>query len=167
MFENDDLNSLFSDLSGSTSWETTKAVERPKIVITEENAAQYALEKMSEVIEAGVDTIAQLKDIVVAGQNPDEIASLADIMAATSRAFEAFNKFALQSKKAQTDRELKELDIRGKKEIASLMPGTQTNVNIGIIASREEIMKELIRGVKEKECKVIEATISTDTEETL
>ena len=169
----DDLDTLFTTLSNDSTWE--KPPQRSETVnpLLEDDIDAFTIRKMGEVVNAGVDAINQLKDVVISGQNPDEIASLAELMSSTSRTFEALNKFALLKRKAVYDRELKQIDLAGKKEIAGLLPGNTTNItnNIGVRATREEIIRQMIdapsiHNLTIEECTVVPDGEPLNTEET-
>lgn len=114
--------------------------------LAENDINQYVLNKSKGLIEAGLETIEEIRPFVIQGQNPDEIAALSELISATTRAIEALNKINLQNKKAETDEKLKKIDIESKKEIAKLLPGNaQNTTNNVIVATREEILDKLFK----------------------
>jgi hypothetical protein len=141
---NDDLSTLLDEL-------TSISVPKPSIsklskeqTLEEVDINQYVLNKSKALIDAGVDAVQDLKDVVISAQNPDEIESLASLLNATTKAIEVLNKSNLIDKKANKDKELKIMEIEARKEIAQLKPGSTTTNNTNVlIASREEIMKKL------------------------
>lgn len=119
----------------------------------EEDVNQYFLNKSKAVIEAGINAIQDLSPYVTQGQNPDEIAALAELMSATTKALDTLNKGNLIDKKAVKDEKLKRIDIQGKKELLELQPSKNVTHNTNVlIASREEIMQKLFS----KKAEVIE-----------
>jgi hypothetical protein len=110
------------------------------------------LKKASKLINTGLGAVDDLKDFIVQGQNPDEIAALSELISSTTKALEALNRINLQNKKAKTDRELKEIDIAGRKAVAGMLPNNNITNNTNVlIASREEIIKQLLEAEKEVE----------------
>ena len=148
-----DIDTLLDELSSFSFPQTTaKSVPRGTPTnVTEDNINDYILQKTGNLIDAGLGAVSDLKDFVVQGQNPDEIAALSELISSTTKAIEALNRINLQNKKAKTDRELKTMDIEGKKAIASSLPGNNiTNNTVNLVASREEIFKQLLNDVKDE-----------------
>jgi len=147
-----DIDTLLDELSSFSFPQTTaKSVPRGTPTnITEDNINDYILQKTGNLIEAGLGAVSDLKDFVVQGQNPDEIAALSELISSTTKAIEALNRINLQNKKAKTDKELKAIDIEGKKAVAGMLPGNNvTNNTVNLVASREEIFKQLLNDIKE------------------
>jgi len=139
------LNTLLEELS-SFNYSSVKPQLKENINITEDNINDYILKKTGSLIEAGLGAVEDLKEYIVQGQNPDEIAALSELISSTSKAIESLNRINLYNKKTKHDKELKKLDIDGKKEIASLVPGNNvTNNNNIIVASRAEILERLFQ----------------------
>ncbi len=150
------LNTL---LDGLSSFEFPK--EEKSIVNSTSNRKldqhevnQFVIDKTKQLIETGVDAVQDMMSLVQQGQNPDEIAALAELMNATTKAIEAMNKSNLIDKKADRDEKLRKMEIEAKKELVQLKPGNTINNNTNVlVASREEIMKKLI---EVKDSKVLE-----------
>jgi UDP-N-acetylmuramoylalanine-D-glutamate ligase len=157
-----DIDTLLDELSSFQFSTTTTARPVPRGTptnITEDNINDYILQKTGTLIDAGLGAVSDLKDFVVQGQNPDEIAALSELISSTTKAIEALNKINLQNKKAKTDKELKAIDIEGKKAIAGSLPGNITNNTLNLVASREEIFKQLLNDVKEETIEVIDSVV--------
>ena len=163
-----DLDTLLDELSSFSFPQTTaKSVPRgTPTQITEENINDYILQKTGNLIDAGLGAVSDLKDFIVQGQNPDEIAALSELISSTTKAIEALNKINLQNKKAKTDKELKAIDIEGKKAIAGSLPGNVTNNTVNLVASREEIFKQLLNNVQEEETiEVVDSIVIEEKED--
>ncbi len=96
----------------------------------------------------------ELQKVTVATGDPEQMASLASLIAAGAGAIETINKIHLQNKKAESAKDGKKLEIEGKKEIQKLkndgylnLPQGNTNV---LIATREEIIAQLTGKAKNK-----------------
>ena len=150
----DDLNTLLDELS---SFQLPTNTQKPVRTeqnndLTDENINEFILKKASKLINSGLGAVEDLKDFIVQGQNPDEIAALSELISSTTKALEALNRINLQNKKAKTDRELKEIDIAGRKAVAGMLPNNNVTNNTNVlIASREEIIKQLLETEKEAE----------------
>lgn len=147
---NESLDTLLEEIS-SFNYSSAKQIKPPTTEITEDNISDYILKKTGNLVEAGLGAVEDLKDYIVQGQNPDEIAALSELISSTTKAIEALNRINLYNKKTKHDKELKKIDIEGKKEIASLVPGNNTVNNNVIIASRAEILDRLFSDTKDSE----------------
>ena len=164
-----DIDTLLDELSSFSFPQTTTAKSVPRGTptnVTEDNINDYILQKTGNLIDAGLGAVSDLKDFVVQGQNPDEIAALSELISSTTKAIEALNRINLQNKKAKTDKELKTMDIEGKKAIASSLPGNNiTNNTVNLVASREEIFKQLLSDVKDEPIEVVESIVIEEKED--
>ncbi len=161
------IDTLLDELS-SFQFPTTTAKSVPRGApsnINEDNINDYILQKTGTLIDAGLGAVNDLKDFVVQGQNPDEIAALSELISSTTKAIEALNKINLQNKKAKNDKELKAIDIEGKKAIAGNLPGNVTHNTLNLVASREEIFKQLLNDTKDDVIEVIESVVLEEKED--
>ena len=148
MTENDGLDTLLDELSGFTFPPITvpRTRETRKTEITEDNVTDFVIKSSEALINAGLDSVSDLRDYIVQGQNPDEIDALASLITSTTGAIEALNKMVLLKKKNEATKELKIMELENRKEVAALLPGMNTinNTNV-VIASRSEVFKALIQ----------------------
>jgi len=164
-----DIDTLLNELSSFSFPQQTTAKSVPKgtpTQITEHNINEYILQKTGTLIDAGLGAVSDLKDFIVQGQNPDEIAALSELISSTTKAIEALNKINLQNKKAKTDKELKAIDIEGKKAIAGSLPGNNITNNTNVlVASREEIFKQLLNNINDETITVIDTVVVEEKED--
>jgi hypothetical protein len=145
---------------------TDNKQHKQSVEITEENINDYIFKKTGSLIDAGLGAVEDLKDFIVQGQNPDEIAALSELISSTTKAIEALNRINLLNKKAKTDKELKTLELQNKKEIAGMLPGNNITNNTNVlIASREEIIKQLIDTDIDTQVEVIENIVIEEKED--
>jgi len=148
MIENDGLDTLLDELSGFNfpSIAVPRTRETRKTEITEDNVTDFVIKSSEALINAGLDSVSDLRDYIVQGQNPDEIDALASLISSTTGAIEALNKMVLLKKKNEATKELKIMELENRKEVAALLPGMNTvnNTNV-VIASRSEMFKALIQ----------------------
>lgn len=138
-----------------------KKVEPPK---TDAEMKEFVLKNAAELVENSVDSILKLQKLTVATGDPEMMASLASLIAASTTAIETVNKIQLQREKIEAAKALKHIEIEGKKEVqrlkndgyANLPPG-QTNI---LIATREEIIAQLTGKAKSKP---VEDSIAVET----
>lgn len=153
----DDLG-LSTLLDGLSSFEFPKeervVSNTNKQKLEQEQVNQFVIDKTKQLVETGVEAVQDMMPLVQQGQNPDEIAALAELMNATTKAIEAMNRANLIDKKADRDEKIRKIEIEAKKELIQLKPGNTINNNTNVlVASREEIMKKLI---EVKDSKVLE-----------
>lgn len=165
-----DIDTLLNELSSFSFPQPTTnskvSVKTSQVSITEDNINEYILQKTGNLVDAGLGAVNDLKDFIVQGQNPDEIAALSELISSTTKAIESLNRINLQNKKAKTDKELKTLDIEGKKAIASSLPGSNITNNTNVlVASREEIFKQLLNDAKDESIEVVESVVIEEKED--
>ena len=126
-------------------------VEVPK---TEQDIQDFILKNSAELATLSVKSVIDLQQVVAATGDPEQMASLASLIIAGAGAIETINKIHLQNKKAEANRDLKKIDIEGKKEIQRLkndgylnLPQGNTNI---LVATREEMIAQLTGKVKAK-----------------
>ena len=110
--------------------------ETPLPDVNDDNMNEYVIKKATENIEASLDAVNSLKDIVITGQNPQEIAALASLINATTKALDSLNKINMQNKQIKNNIEIKQMEV----SIAKNIKPPTTNV---LIATRDEIMSKL------------------------
>jgi hypothetical protein len=148
---NESLDTLLEELSSFNYASVKPNIKHDPIEINDDNINEYILKKTGNLIEAGLGAVEDLKEYIVQGQNPDEIAALSELISSTAKAIESLNRINLYNKKTKHDKEIKRLDIEGKKEIANMLPGNQTINNNVIVASRTEILERLFLESEKKE----------------
>jgi hypothetical protein len=158
---NEDLDTLLEELS-SFDYSTVKPNKRhEETEIDENNINEYILKKTGNLIDAGLGAVEDLKEYIVQGQNPDEIAALSELISSTTKAIEALNRINLHNKKAKDTKELKKMDIDGKKEIASLTTSDVTINNNVVVASREEMLQRLFATVDQPEFQMVDVNLDS------
>ena len=143
----DSLSSLMDELSSFTLPLTNKPVNSiPEVNLTSDSVEEYILNKTSNLVDTSIDAIEDIKDYIIQGQNPDEIAALSELISSATKSLEILNKINLQNKKLKSDKDLKTLELENRKQVANMLPTGNSIVNntVNIVASREEIFKKLL-----------------------
>jgi hypothetical protein len=83
--------------------------------------------------------VQSLKDNVLTGSDPKEIAALSQLINSATKALDQLNKINLQNKQSKTNVEIKKMEITANSKNPKQLPQT-TNV---LIATRDEIMSQL------------------------
>jgi len=136
---------------------------------TPEEMQDFVLKHSAELVENSVKSILELQKLTVAVGDPEMMSGLASLIAASTGAIETVNKINIQYKKAEANKELKKIEIEGKKEIQKLkndgylnLPAGQTNI---LVATREEIIAQLTGKAKEKAVNVTNDIIELEKPE--
>lgn len=141
MENHDEIEEIIKELKSDA---VPASVNNSSLSITDKvddaNVNSYVYQKSAEVIQAGLEAINNLKNTFALGADPKEIAAMAQLMNATTKAIDSMNSLNLQLKSAQTAVELKKMDIAGKKEIVSKLPASN---NI-LIATRDEVITKML-----------------------
>ena len=146
-----ELDDLLDQLSQGYTTNTESKEPKPKVQLSEDELSNYIINKSAELIESSLASVNDVKDFITQGQNPDELAALASLINATSSAIESLNKLHLLKKKHEMTKEIKALDWENKKDIVKKLPGNVINNNTQVlVASREEIIKQIMMGAAEE-----------------
>ena len=131
---------------------------------TDDEMKDFVLKHSAELVESSVKSIIELQKITVATGDPEMMAGLASLIAASTGAIETVNKLHLLNKKAENTRELKKLELESRKELQQLknegylnLPSANTNI---LVATREEIISQLTGKAK---ARAVEGTIEVVT----
>ena len=119
----------------------SKELNQESNTLNRDNLEKFILEKTGLLVTEGLDTIKELKSIFVSNPNAEEIDSLAQAFKAVSGALSVLKDIQVSNSKINNNKELKEMDIKAKKELL------QNKVEIDtpkLLFTREEIIKSLI-----------------------
>ncbi len=143
---NENIDTLLDELS-SFDYPATSQSRKPRLEtkLTEDNLSDFVIKSAEELINTGLESVSDLKDYIVQGQNPDEIEALASLINSTNNTIESLNKILLLKKKSESAKELKIMELENRKEVAALLPQNNivNNTNV-VVASRDEIFRKLI-----------------------
>lgn len=108
--------------------------------VAKEELEQFVIDKTSKLIQDSMEMIDNMKEVVFHVPDADNVASLSDLIKASTGAIETLNKLVTQDKKSKTQLQVKTLDIQSKQVLQSSEHTHQTKL------SREEILKHLVSG---------------------
>lgn len=117
---------------------TTKPPQPTKTELSAENLEKFVLDNSATLVTQSMEAVENLKDYIQAGASDKEILAFAEVVKASSSALESLNKLLQSKEKIKTSVELKEMDIKARKEL-----NTQDNTT-RLLLSREDLMKQLI-----------------------
>jgi hypothetical protein len=155
------LNDLTEKLKEqlSTVEKEEKSYKEEKDTLKKENLEKFLLEKTGELVTEGLDTIRELKDVFVSNPDAEEIEALSQAFKAVSSALAVLKDIQVTSMKSENSKELKEMDIKAKKELTDMKNKSEDNSN-KIYLTRDEVVKSLI-----EKSDIIEADFSKLDEE--
>ena len=100
----------------------------------------------------------EVKQYVETAPESRDVSSLSELINASSSAIETLSKILVQNKRDKTQKEVKQMDIDGKKQLM------QGEFNAKMMLSRDDVMNELFKKV-DKEEKNITQTEYLDSED--
>lgn len=136
---NSEIDSIIQELKAD---EAPAFVKPPSVTaidnVNDDNVGEYVYKKSSELVESTLGAVQALKDTVLTGSDPKEIAALSQLINSATKALDQLNKINIQNKQSKSNVEIKKMEIEA--NIARpLLPNT-TNV---LIATRDEIMNQI------------------------
>jgi hypothetical protein len=154
MDSSDEIDNIINELKADAipSTHNVPAVQEPVPAVNDENVNDFVYQKTAEVIQSGLEAMNNLKNTFAMGADPKEIAAMAQLMNAVTKAIDSMNNINLQQKHAKNAVELKKLDIAGKKEIMSKLPPSN---NI-LIATRDEVITKMLDKPKRDRIELLE-----------
>jgi hypothetical protein len=138
MNNDNDIDSIIEELKNNSVPSVVNSKPELKENVTDENVGEYVYKKSAELVESTLGAVQSLKDNVLTGSDPKEIAALSQLINSATKALDQLNKINLQNKQAKSNEEIKKLEIEANSKNPKLPQ--QTNV---LIATRDEIMSQL------------------------
>lgn len=137
------VNELTEKLKEQVSNVHNKNIEykREADALKKENLEKFLLEKTGEMVDEGLDVIKELKSIFVSNPNAEEIDALANAFKAVSSGLSVLKDLQITNSKIENNKELKEMDIKAKKELKELKREDDTPK---LMFTRDEIFKKLL-----------------------
>jgi hypothetical protein len=147
--QNSEINSIIEELKADAVPSEPKVYQNEKTeTVTDENVGDYVYKKSAELVESTLGAVQSLKDNVLTGSDPKEIAALSQLINSATKALDQLNKINLQNKQEKSNKEIKKMEIEANSKLPKLPQ--QTNV---LIATRDEIMSQLFDKTPKKSIK--------------
>ena len=138
MENNNEINDIIEQLKNDSVASEIKPKNIENVEqVSDDNVDTFVYGKTVELVNASLGAVQTIRDSVLTGVDPKEIAALSQLINATTKALDTLNQINLQNKKSKTNVEIKKMELEANKMIASKIPQT-TNI---LIASRDEILK--------------------------
>lgn len=116
-------------------------IELPNL--DEKGINEFVIKNTAKLIQSSIESVEAIKSRIPQSDDAEELEAFSALIKAAANAIDTLNKINLQNKKDETSKELKKMDIQGRKEL----PGPTTN-NI-LIAPREEVFRRLMESADE------------------
>lgn len=139
MEEEPEIDSIIDQLKNTQSFINNVKKEAPKFNLDKEDLEQFILNSSGKLISDSLTVIDDMRDFVEAAPDADTISSLAELMKASTTAIDTLNKLLIQDKKSATQKDVKQMDIDAKKDLADT---SAQRVNM---LTREEVFKKLMQ----------------------
>lgn len=110
-------------------------------VLKKENLEKFLLEKTGTLVNEGLDTIRELKDVFVNNPDAEEIEALSQAFKAVSSALSVLKDIQVTAMKVDSNKQLKEMDIQAKKE---LKDKSKEEDDQKIYLTRDEVFRKLL-----------------------
>jgi len=156
MSSDNEINSIIEQLKAdsvpSEHAKPYKPVEHEEV--NDDNVGDYVYKKSAELVESTLGAVQNLKDSVLTGSDPKEIAALSQLINSATKALDQLNKINIQNKQSKSNIEIKKMEIAAHMERPPL-PNT-TNV---LIATRDEIMSQIFnpKTSKKQQLEIVDA----------
>lgn len=145
--QNNEIDSIIEELKADAVPSEPKIYQSEKTeTVTDDNVNDYVYKKSAELVESTLGAVQSLKDTVLTGSDPKEIAALSQLINSATKALDQLNKINLQNKQDKNNKEIKKMEIEANSKLQKLPQ--QTNV---LIATRDEIMNQLFNKPPKKQ----------------
>ena len=110
-----------------------------------EELEKFILNNAGKLVKKSIDMVDEVKQYVETAPESRDVSSLSELINASSSAIETLSKILVQNKRDKTQKEVKQMDIDGKKQLM------QGEFNAKIMLSRDDVMNELFKKVEAEE----------------
>lgn len=143
MSDHDDvLDDLLGQLKDNTAFNNKAIKNNESFNLPKEKLEEYIINTSGRLVQDSLDMIEVVKERVASAAEPDDVASLSELLKASTNAIETLNKVLLQDKRTMTTLTAKTMDIESKKEIA------ENDNKARLMASRGEMIEKIIEDAK-------------------
>ena len=150
-----EINSLVDQLKDNNTVSENIDNIDPDVPLSPEEIEQFVVQNSAKLITQSLQVMTNVKDYIMASNDPESVSALADLINASSKSIESLNKLVVQNKRSATSVITKQMDIDAKTIIQERDPNK-------MIGTREEIFKKLLT-----DATVIEADdVTQDSDDT-
>ena len=97
-----EINSLVNQLKDSNS--NNKQLQHPdsNVPLTPEEVEAFVVQNSAKLITHGLEVMDNVKDYIIASNDPESISALSDLIRASSSSIDTLNKLVVQNKRTAT-----------------------------------------------------------------
>jgi hypothetical protein len=110
--------------------------------LTADNLEEFILKYTGNLVKQASESVALVKDYVETAPNAEDVTALAELIRATTTAVEGLNKILVTNKRSKSAMDIKQLEIQSRQQQFN------TAVGVGLMLTREELMKQLLNPPK-------------------
>tara|TARA_A100000172_G_scaffold3619_1_gene2213 strand:- start:30716 stop:31165 length:450 start_codon:yes stop_codon:yes gene_type:complete len=135
------VDDLLSQLKGTNL--AAKEVEKNEFNLDKDKLEDFLLKYSGKLIKDSVDYVEDVKQFITSAPDARDVEALSKLVGASASAIESLNKILISNKQNDSRKEIKQMDIDSKKELAQ-----ENEKRLGLTINREELLKQLIDDAK-------------------
>ena len=140
-----DIGDLVDQLKNAEKYLKKPEKAEEEFNLDPEELEKFILNNAGKLVKKSIDMVDEVKQYVETAPESRDVSSLSELINASSSAIETLSKILVQNKKDKTQKEVKQMDIDGKKQLM------QGEFNAKVMLSRDDVMKELFSKVEREE----------------
>jgi len=140
-----DIGDLVDQLKNAEKYLKKPEKAEEEFNLDPEELEKFILNNAGKLVKKSIEMVDEVKQYVETAPESRDVSSLSELINASSSAIETLSKILVQNKKDKTQKEVKQMDIDGKKQLM------QGEFNAKIMLSRDDVMKELFAKVEREE----------------
>ena len=135
------VDDLLAQLKGANL--AAKEVEKNEFNLDKDKLEDFLLKYSGKLIKDSVDYVEEVKQSITSAPDSRDVEALSKLVGASASAIESLNKILISNKTNDSRKEIKQMDIDSKKELAQ-----ENDQRLGLTINREELLKQLIDDAK-------------------
>lgn len=140
-----DIGDLVDQLKNAEKYLKKPEKAEEEFNLDPEELEKFILNNAGKLVKKSIDMVDEVKQYVETAPESRDVSSLSELINASSSAIETLSKILVQNKRDKTQKEVKQMDIDGKKQLM------QGEFNAKVMLSRDDVMKELFAKVEKEE----------------
>jgi len=140
-----DIGDLVDQLKNAEKYLKKPEKAEQEFNLDPEELEKFILNNAGKLVKKSIEMVDEVKQYVETAPESRDVSSLSELINASSSAIETLSKILVQNKRDKTQKEVKQMDIDGKKQLM------QGEFNAKVMLSRDDVMKELFAKVEKEE----------------
>ena len=140
-----DIGDLVDQLKNAEKYLKKPEKAEEEFNLDPEELEKFILNNAGKLVKKSIDMVDEVKQYVETAPESRDVSSLSELINASSSAIETLSKILVQNKRDKTQKEVKQMDINGKKQLM------QGEFNAKMMLSRDDVMNELFKKVEAEE----------------